>query len=121
MKQREFITLLGGATAAQPLTVRAQQASRMRHIGVIVAEENDPEGKAQLSGFTQGLSDLGWTNGSNLHMDVRWVGGDVNQIRAFAKELVAERPPTPAPKPRRWPLLLEKQPHAAGASSARSL
>jgi putative tryptophan/tyrosine transport system substrate-binding protein len=76
-----------------PLALRAQQASRMRHIGVLMSlEENDPEGKVQLSGFTQDLSDLGWTNGSNLRMEVRWGGGDVNQIRAFAKELVAAQP-----------------------------
>jgi putative ABC transport system substrate-binding protein len=93
MKRRKFITLLGSAAASLPLTTRAQQAGRMRHIGVLMAlEENDPEGMAQLSGFTQGLSDLGWTNGSNLRMEVRWGGGDVNQIRAFAKELVAAEP-----------------------------
>src|SRR6516165_2415146 len=92
MRRRAFIRLLGGA-AAWPLAVRAQQAGPMRHIGVLMAlEENDPEGMAQLSGFTQGLSDLGWTNGSNLRMEVRWGGGDVNQIRAFAKELVAAQP-----------------------------
>jgi len=94
MRRRAFITLLGGAAAAVcPLAVHSQQSSRMRHIGVLMSlEENDPEGKVQLSGFTQGLSDLGWTNGSNLRMEVRWGGGDVNQIRAFAKELVAAQP-----------------------------
>jgi putative ABC transport system substrate-binding protein len=91
MKRRAFITLLGGA-AVWPLAVSAQQAGRMRHIGVLMAlEENDPDGKAQLSGFTQGLSELGW-NGSNLRIEVRWGGGDVNQIRTFAKELVATQP-----------------------------
>jgi putative tryptophan/tyrosine transport system substrate-binding protein len=93
MQRRAFITLLGGSAALWPLALRAQQAGRMRHIGVLMSlEENDPEGKVQLSGFTQGLSDLGWTNGSNLRMEVRWGGGDVNQIRAFAKELVAAQP-----------------------------
>jgi len=94
MQRRAFITLLGGAAAAVcPLAVHSQQSSRMRHIGVLMSlEENDPEGKVQLSGFTQGLSDLGWTNGSNLRIEVRWGGGDVNQIRAFAKELVAAQP-----------------------------
>jgi putative ABC transport system substrate-binding protein len=93
MQRRAFITLLGGSAALWPLALRAQQAGRMRHIGVLMSlEENDPEGKVQLSGFTQDLSDLGWTNGSNLRMEVRWGGGDVNQIRAFAKELVAAQP-----------------------------
>jgi putative ABC transport system substrate-binding protein len=93
MQRRAFFTLLGGAAAMWPLAVSAQQAGRMRRIGVLMAlEENDPEGKAQLSGFTQGLSELGWTNGSNLRIEVRWGGGDVNQIRTFAKELVAAQP-----------------------------
>jgi putative ABC transport system substrate-binding protein len=92
MKRRAFITLLGGAAAVWPLAVSAQQAGRMRHIGVLMAlEENDPDGKAQLSGFTQGLSELGWS-GSNLRIEVRWGGGDVNQIRTIAKELVATQP-----------------------------
>ena len=92
MQRRAFMALLG-ATALWPLPARAQQAGRMRRIGVLMAlEENDPEAAAQLSGFTQGLSDLGWTNGSNLRMEVRWGGGDVNQIRVFAKELVAAQP-----------------------------
>ena len=65
----------------------------MRRIGVLMSlTEDDIEGKAQLSGFTQELSALGWTNGSNLRMEVRWGGGDVNQIRAFAKESVAAQP-----------------------------
>jgi putative ABC transport system substrate-binding protein len=55
-------------------------------------DANDPEGQAQLSGFTQGLSELGWMNGSNLRMEVRWGGSDVNQIQTFAKELAATQP-----------------------------
>jgi putative ABC transport system substrate-binding protein len=54
--------------------------------------ESDPEGKAQLSGFTLGLTELGWIEGRNLRMEVRWGGGDVDQIRTFAKELVALQP-----------------------------
>ena len=93
MRRRAFIRLLGSAAAAWPLAVRAQQAGPMRRIGVLMSlQENDPEGKAQLSGFTQGLSELGWMNGSNLRMEVRWGGGDVNQMRTFAKELVATQP-----------------------------
>ena len=93
MRRRAFMMLLGGAAAVWPLAAHTQQAGRMRRIGVLMSlEENDPEGKAQLSGFTQGLSELGWMNGSNLRMEVRWGGGDVNQIRTFAKELVATQP-----------------------------
>jgi putative ABC transport system substrate-binding protein len=90
MKRRQFITLLGGAAAAWPVGARAQQpAERMRRIGVLMSIENDPDGKAQLSGFITGLAEIGWTDGRNLRMEIRWGGGDVNRIRTFAKELVA--------------------------------
>jgi putative tryptophan/tyrosine transport system substrate-binding protein len=92
VRRRTFITLLGGA-AAWPLAARAQQpAERMRRIGVLMSVENDADGKAQLSGFIQGLAEIGWTDGRNLRMDIRWGGGDVNRIRTFAKELVALQP-----------------------------
>jgi putative ABC transport system substrate-binding protein len=93
MKRRQFITLLGGAAAAWPVGARAQQpAERMRRIGVLMSIENDPDGKAQLSGFITGLAEIGWTDGRNLRMEIRWGGGDVNRIRTFAKELVALQP-----------------------------
>ena len=94
MEASIFITLLGGAAIAWPIGARAQQpAERMRRIGVLMSvEENDPEGKTQLSQFTQGLAESGWTDGRNLRMEVRWGGGDVNRTRTFAKELVALQP-----------------------------
>jgi putative ABC transport system substrate-binding protein len=64
-RRREFITLLGGAAAAWPLAASAQQAERVRRIGVLMSIENDSDGKAQLSGFTQGLAEIGWTDGRN--------------------------------------------------------
>jgi putative tryptophan/tyrosine transport system substrate-binding protein len=91
MKRREFIVGLGAAV--WPLAARAQQPERMRRIGVLMAAgENDPEGKADLSGFTQGLADLGWTDGRNVRMDVRWAAGNVDLMRMFAKELVDLQP-----------------------------
>src|SRR5260370_41711341 len=93
MKRREFIILFSGAAVSWPLATRAQQPERMRRIGVLMSvEENDPEGKTQLSQFTQGLAESGWTDGRNLRMEVRWGGGDVNRTRTFAKELVALQP-----------------------------
>ena len=87
MRRREFIAALGAA--AWPLVTRAQQPDRMRRIGVLMASgENDPEAKAQLSGFTQRLAELGWIDGRNLRMDVRWAAGNVDRMRMFAKELV---------------------------------
>jgi putative tryptophan/tyrosine transport system substrate-binding protein len=90
--RRKFIGLIGSA-AAWPLAARGQQPERMRRIGVLMSvEENDPEGKTQLSQFTQGLAESGWTDGRNLRMEIRWGGGDVNRTRTFAKELVALKP-----------------------------
>src|SRR6202158_17555 len=91
MRRREFITLMGGA-AALPLAARAQQADRMRRIGVLMPfVENDPEGNALLSAFARGLADLGWTDGRNLRMDVRWAA-DIDLMRMFAKEWVGLHP-----------------------------
>ena len=88
MKRREFITLLGGA-AAWPLAAHAQQPERMRRIGVLMGfDENDPEAKGWLSGFMQGLAELGWSDGRNMRMDVRWTAGNPDRMRAFAKDLV---------------------------------
>ena len=85
MRRREFIA--GVAAVVWPIAPRAQQPDRIRRIGVLTGfDENDPDGKAQLSGFTQGLAELGWTDGRNLRMDVRWAGGDVERARTFAKE-----------------------------------
>jgi putative ABC transport system substrate-binding protein len=90
--RREFVALLGGA-AAWPLGARAQQGGRMRRIGYLTAaDENDPEAKLRLSAFMQALAALGWTDGRNLRMDVRWAGADINRIRALAQELVALQP-----------------------------
>jgi len=92
MKRREFITLLGGA-AAWPLAARAQQGERVRRIGVLAGgDENDPVYKSRVSAFTQALADLGWTDGRNVRMDLRWGAGEANRIRALAQELVGLQP-----------------------------
>jgi putative ABC transport system substrate-binding protein len=92
IQRREFITLLGSA-AAWPLAARAQQGDRVRRIGVLMPwDENDPLRKPELSAFTQALADLGWTDGRNLRMDLRWAGGDINRIRALARESVGLQP-----------------------------
>ena len=92
MKRREFIMFLGGAVA-WPLAARAQQGDRVRRIGVLMPfDENDPVPKPGLSAFTQALADLGWTDGRNVRMDLRWFGDDINRIRALAKELVGLQP-----------------------------
>ena len=93
MRRRDFITLLGGAAAAWPLAARAQQGERIRRIGILLSlDESDPEAKAQLSGFTHGIAELGWIEGRNLRTEIRWGSGDVDRIRTFVKELVALHP-----------------------------
>ena len=88
MRRREFILLLGGA-AAWPLAARAQQGDRVRRIGVLMpTDENDPVANPALSAFTQTLAGLGWTDGRNVRIDLRWAGGDINRILALARELV---------------------------------
>jgi putative ABC transport system substrate-binding protein len=77
MRRREFISLLGGAAGAWPLGARAQQDSRVRRVGVLMAEpENDPESRARAAAFQQGLEKLGWIVGRNLTLDYRWPAGD---------------------------------------------
>jgi putative tryptophan/tyrosine transport system substrate-binding protein len=93
MKRREFIAGFGGAVATWPLAARAQQSDRARRIGVLMfTDENDPEGRRRVSAFTQALADLGWTEGRNVRMDLRWGGGDLNRMRALAQELVGLQP-----------------------------
>jgi putative tryptophan/tyrosine transport system substrate-binding protein len=92
IKRREFIAGLGRA-AAWPVVARAQQGERVRRIGALSAyHENDPGAKAQLSAFTQGLAELGWIDGRNLRMDVRWAGENVDLMRMFARELIDLQP-----------------------------
>ena len=93
MRRREFIAGLGSAAVAWPVLARAQQDTRVRRIGVLIpADENDPDFKTRLSAFTQALADLGWTDGRNVRMDLRWGSGDSNRIRAHAQELVGLQP-----------------------------
>ena len=94
IRRRTFITLLGAAAAAWPLAARAQQGDRVLRIGLLIGgrDENDPVWKPRLSAFTQALADLGWIDGRNVRIDLRWSGGDINRIRAFAHELVGLQP-----------------------------
>jgi putative ABC transport system substrate-binding protein len=92
IQRREFIALLGGA-ATWPLAARAQQGDRMRRIGVLMGlDENDPLAKTFVSAFVQALAGLGWTDGRNVRIDLRWAGGDIDRIRALAQELVGLQP-----------------------------
>ena len=96
MMRREFIALLGGAAAAWPLAARAQQAERMRRIGVLMTlGENDPLAQARLTAFTQSLEQFGWGVGRNVKIDYRYGGGNADLIRhAFVAPLGLEIPST---------------------------
>ena len=92
IRRREFITGIASATA-WPMVAGAQQADRVRRIGVLMGgDEKDPERNARISALTQGLADLGWTDGGKVRLDVRWPGADPNRIRALAQELVGLQP-----------------------------
>ena len=94
MQRREFITLLGGAAAAWPYSVRAQQPDRMKRVGWLASglAENDPESKARRTAFVQSLRELGWTEGQNIQIDYRWGAGNADVTRKYAAELVALAP-----------------------------
>jgi putative ABC transport system substrate-binding protein len=94
MNRREFITLLGGAAVALPLATYAQQAERVRRVGVLMGyPERDSKGQAEIAAFRGELQTLGWTEGRNSLIDTRWATpGDAESMQRFAKELVALAP-----------------------------
>jgi putative tryptophan/tyrosine transport system substrate-binding protein len=94
MRRREFISLLGGATAAWPLAARAQQPDRIRRIGVLAGlAEDDPEMTARLAGFRQGLEKRGWSEGRNVRIDYRYAPeSSADRAQVLAKELIALQP-----------------------------
>ena len=93
MRRREFIGLLGGATALWPLAARAQQSDQMRRIGVLTGyAESDLEAQTWITAFVQGLKALGWIVGRNVSIDYRFGAGDADRIRAYAEELVGLAP-----------------------------
>jgi putative tryptophan/tyrosine transport system substrate-binding protein len=92
MRRREFIAGLAGA-AAWPVVARGQQADRIRHVGALMnGDPGDAVGQGDLTAFRQGLKELGWIEGRNIDIELRWPGGDVERAQTFAKELVGLRP-----------------------------
>jgi putative ABC transport system substrate-binding protein len=88
MLRRDFITLLGSAAAAWPLAARAQQPERVRRIGLLLGEANDADGQLRLKPFQQELGRLGWTEGLNLTIDVRWAEGRTDRFADIVAEFV---------------------------------
>jgi putative tryptophan/tyrosine transport system substrate-binding protein len=98
MKRRQFIRLLGSAAATWPLSVRAQQGEPKRRVGVLIPyAEGDAEGRAAIAALQGGLQDLGWAEGRNILLDIRWATGDPDEARALAKELIGMVPDVIAP------------------------
>jgi putative ABC transport system substrate-binding protein len=92
MRRREFITLLSGVVAL-PLAARAQESERMRRIGVLIpGTTDDAEYQARMAAFLQGLQQLGWSDGRNVRIDIRYAAGDANLIRKYVAELIALAP-----------------------------
>jgi putative ABC transport system substrate-binding protein len=91
VRRREFIVGLGGA-AAWPLTARAQQPERMRHIGVLMVIAENEEGRARIAAFRDELHRLGRVEGRNIQIEARWAAGDKVKLQDFAKELVSLKP-----------------------------
>ena len=95
IRRRDFlVTIAGaaGASAAWPLAARAQQADRVRRVGVLMGIANDSEGQARVAAFRKAMQELGWTEGRNVRVDYRWVGGDADRARADAAEVVGLKP-----------------------------
>ena len=93
IRRREFVTLLGGAAVAWPLTARAQQGERARRVGVLLpAASDDVEFQARVGAFLQGLQQSGWSIGRNLRIDTRWATANADDIRRHAAELVTLAP-----------------------------
>ncbi len=93
MQRREFMGLVGGAAAAWPIGARAQQPSRVPVVGVLMGfAENDPVAQSMVAAFRNVLPKLGWTEGNNLRIELRWAGPDPEKANALAKELAGLRP-----------------------------
>ena len=93
MRRRDFIKGIVGSATAWPLAARAQQSERVRRIGVFMARSaNDQEGQAFVAAFLQGLQELGWSDGRNAIVDIRWSAGNSADARKYAAELVALAP-----------------------------
>src|SRR5258708_15555304 len=93
MQRREFITFVGSAAASWPLAARAQQAARMRRIGILLnASSDDPQYQTWVGAFLEELAQLGWVIGRNVRIDTRWAGANAAEIRRHAAELAALAP-----------------------------
>src|SRR3954454_2733461 len=93
MKRREFVSLVAGTVAWPCLARGADNAERVRRIGVLLGNtEGDPQSVAGMSGFRQAMQELGWTEGRNLQIDLRWGRAEPERMKILAQELIEQRP-----------------------------
>src|SRR5262245_21322046 len=92
MRRREFITFIGTALASYPLNVGAQQNERARRIAVLSGVEDDAEGQTRIAAFRKGMHELGWNEGRDLQIEVRFASGDADRMRAYGAELIRWAP-----------------------------
>ena len=93
MRRRQFITLLGGTAAVWPLATHAQQAQRMRQVGILMAaNQDDAEYQMRIGVFKQELRKLGWSDRENVRIHERWSADNMNQIRGDAANLLGLNP-----------------------------
>jgi putative ABC transport system substrate-binding protein len=92
MRRREFIKTISSAAAVWPLAARAQQTDQVRRIGVLLNVADDREGQTRFAVFKQALQQLGWVDGRNARIDIRWGANDVERDRKYATELAALAP-----------------------------
>jgi len=93
LRRREFITLLGGGAAAWPFGAHAQETGRVRRVGVLTSvNADDPDRRSSLKAFVEELGKAGWVEGRNIHIEVRWGGGDPSEIKRQTEQLLALSP-----------------------------
>jgi len=91
MRRREFFKVLGGAAAAWPLAARAQ-GERVRRIAVLSGTAQTGQSPASYAAFLRRLGELGWTDGRNVRIELRWANSDAGLMRSYGMEMVSHSP-----------------------------
>jgi hypothetical protein len=92
MTRREFMLVFGGAVIVPSIGAHAQRSDRIRRIGMLMGTASDPETQSWFAAFRQKLHELGWRDGDNIRIDLRWGGGNIARIRALSEALVNSKP-----------------------------
>src|SRR5262245_9418352 len=110
VRRRDFIKVIAGSVAVWPLVADAQQSNRLRRVGLLMGYPvGDAEGQANLAVFRRRLEELGWIEGRNVQIDIRWGGADPDKARTFAKELVEMAPDVIVPNTNLMMAILQKE------------